>query len=69
VWSLTLDKTALAVHLAIDGSDTDINSQDVLREANRLLKKKYKIAHATIQIEFYQPSIMANCRQCQPPKK
>lgn len=69
VWSLTLDKTALAVHLAIDGSDTEINAQDVLRDANRLLKKKYKIAHATIQIEFYQPSIMANCRQCQPPKK
>jgi len=66
VWSLTLDKSALAVHLAVDPSTS---TQDVLREANRLLKKKYKISHCTIQIEYYQRAIMENCKKCQPPTK
>ncbi|XP_063694585.1 proton-coupled zinc antiporter SLC30A2-like isoform X2 [Bolinopsis microptera] len=66
VWSLTLDKSALAVHLAID---PNTSTQELLKEANRLLKKKYRISHCTIQIEFYQRAIMENCKKCQPPTK
>merc|ERR1719282_540378 len=66
VWSLTIDKNALAVHLAIDPTT---NEQELLKEANRLLKRKYKISHCTIQIEYYQRSIMENCKKCRTPTK
>lgn len=65
VWSLTLNKNALSVHLAVDGTtDTDL----VLRQALCLVRRKFDIHHATIQVERYCAATMLHCLQCQIPK-
>ncbi|XP_068746112.1 proton-coupled zinc antiporter SLC30A2-like isoform X2 [Montipora capricornis] len=62
IWSLTLSKAALAVHLAIEpGRD----SQKVLNIANQKLKNEFRIFHSTIQVERYQESVMRSCVDCQ----
>ncbi|XP_074622933.1 proton-coupled zinc antiporter SLC30A2-like isoform X1 [Acropora palmata] len=62
IWSLTMSKAALAVHLAIEpGHD----SQKVLNIANQKLKNQFKIYHSTIQVELYQESVMRSCVDCQ----
>lgn len=62
IWSLTLSKAALAVHLAIEpGRD----SQKVLNIANQKLKNEFRIFHSTIQVEWYQESVMRSCADCQ----
>lgn len=62
IWSLTVNKAALAVHLAIEqGHD----SQKVLNIANQKLKNEFRIFHSTIQVELYQESVMTNCVDCQ----
>ncbi|XP_077869141.1 proton-coupled zinc antiporter SLC30A2-like [Saccoglossus kowalevskii] len=66
IWSLTIDKPALAVHLAIDPS---IDEQKVLRNATHMIRTKYHITRSTIQVEHFQPSVMASCVTCQGPSK
>ncbi|XP_077996580.1 proton-coupled zinc antiporter SLC30A2-like [Glandiceps talaboti] len=66
IWSLTTNRPALAVHLAVDPS---VDSQKVLRIATRKVQQKYQIFHCTIQVEHYQPYIMAECQTCQGPTK
>lgn len=62
IWSLTMSKAALAVHLAIEpGHD----SQKVLNIANQKLKTQFQIFHSTIQVELYQESVMRSCIDCQ----
>ncbi|KAJ7390026.1 hypothetical protein OS493_027550 [Desmophyllum pertusum] len=62
IWSLTVNKAALSVHLAI-GQGYD--SQKVLNIANQKLKAEFRIFHSTIQVELYQETVMTNCTECQ----
>lgn len=61
IWSLTLNKTALAVHLALEpGAD----NQTVLENASCMLKERYGISQTTLQVEAFQPT-MEDCHTCQ----
>lgn len=62
VWALTIDKNAVAIHLAID---TNASHQTVLETANTVLKEKHKFLFTTIQVETHVPAISANCHKCQ----
>uniref|UniRef100_F1L6Z7 Zinc transporter 2 n=1 Tax=Ascaris suum TaxID=6253 RepID=F1L6Z7_ASCSU len=62
VWSLNTDKTALAVHLAIDDQSKAI---ETMKAANRLIRFKHGIHLATVQVEPYE-SLMASCDFCRP---
>ncbi|KAF7262041.1 hypothetical protein EG68_00634 [Paragonimus skrjabini miyazakii] len=63
MWSLTMNKTAVSVHLAIDPT---ANSQEILYQASTLLRKRYLVHEVTIQLEPYVPE-MADCQRCQEP--
>lgn len=64
IWSLTMGKPALSVHLAVgDGRST----QSVLKEASLLVSKKYEIHHTTIQVERFHEQ-MDDCDLCKEPK-
>jgi Co/Zn/Cd efflux system component len=63
IWCLTMEKFALSVHLVAErNSDT----QKILKEANSLLKTKFKIERTTIQVEYFDES-MINCVECKLP--
>ncbi|EDO43612.1 predicted protein, partial [Nematostella vectensis] len=62
IWSLTVNKAALAVHLAIG---PNVDSQKVLNIAHQKLKTQFQIFHSTIQVELYQESVMQSCTECQ----
>ncbi|XP_002411364.3 zinc transporter 2 isoform X1 [Ixodes scapularis] len=64
VWSLTLDRNALAVHLAVD---EDADPTAVLQAAQQMVRKKFKIFSSTIQVEVYAPSEMLSCETCKGP--
>jgi cobalt-zinc-cadmium efflux system protein len=50
IWTITSGMNALSAHIVvIDPS----KSQVILQEINSILEKKFKITHATIQIERY----------------
>ncbi|VDL43218.1 unnamed protein product [Hymenolepis diminuta] len=60
MWSLTMNKTAVSVHLATD----DLKSaQEQLERANKLLRRRFLVHEVTIQMERYVPA-MAVCRLC-----
>ncbi|VDP70731.1 unnamed protein product [Echinostoma caproni] len=63
MWSLTMNKTAVSVHLAID---PEANSQEILRQASSMLRKRYLVHEVTIQLEPYLQE-MADCQLCQEP--
>ncbi|TPP56647.1 Zinc transporter [Fasciola gigantica] len=63
MWSLTMNKTAVSVHLAID---REYDSQEILRQASSLLRMRYLVHEVTIQMEPYIPE-MADCQRCQEP--
>ncbi|CAH8509133.1 unnamed protein product [Schistosoma turkestanicum] len=65
MWSLTTNKTAVSVHLAIEN---DTNSQEILKQANHLLKQRYLAHDVTIQLELYVEE-MAACYHCKEPLK
>lgn len=65
IWSLTTDKNALAVHLAIE---PDADPHIVLSRAQFLLKSNFMIHQATIQVEKYMPEVMDLCKACQGPE-
>jgi cobalt-zinc-cadmium efflux system protein len=50
IWSITSGNIALSAHIVIIDST---KSQEILREINPLLEKKFGIYHTTIQIEKY----------------
>ncbi|CAF1577539.1 unnamed protein product [Rotaria sp. Silwood1] len=64
IWSLSTQKTALSVHLAID-SDQDFLT--VLNEAQDILRHKHLITRVTIQVEPYEEHIMNSCENCRRP--
>lgn len=61
IWSLTLNKIALAAHLAVEPG---ANNQEVLNRASQMLKERYSIHQTTLQVEEYQEA-MDGCRTCQ----
>ncbi|CAH8856665.1 unnamed protein product [Trichobilharzia szidati] len=65
IWSLTTNKMAISVHLAIE---PNANPQEILKTANRLLRKRYLAHDVTIQLENYVDE-MAICHQCKEPSK
>jgi cation diffusion facilitator family transporter len=66
IWSLTLNRSALSVHLAIDsGSDPE----RILKLAESFIRKEYDIQQTTIQVERYDERAMNNCDSCKGPQK
>ncbi|XP_023231038.1 zinc transporter 2-like isoform X1 [Centruroides sculpturatus] len=64
IWSLTIDRNALAVHLACD---SDMDPHKILRDAQNLVRKNYNIYTTTIQIEKFNPNTMLSCKMCRGP--
>lgn len=50
IWTITSGMNALSAHVVVIDSSKSLN---ILQEINSLLEKKFKITHATIQIERY----------------
>lgn len=46
--------------------DKGVDTQTVLKQANSVLRKKYKIERTTIQVEYFVNS-MLNCDSCKLP--
>uniref|UniRef100_A0A8R1HK84 Zinc transporter 2 n=1 Tax=Caenorhabditis japonica TaxID=281687 RepID=A0A8R1HK84_CAEJA len=65
IWSLTMDKVALSVHLEIDANS---QSQGILRETRRMLKQTYNVHEITIQIEEFGAN-RSDCGKCDVPSK
>nr|XP_022292893.1 zinc transporter 2-like [Crassostrea virginica]XP_022292903.1 zinc transporter 2-like [Crassostrea virginica] len=63
MWSLSMNKIAMAVHLAVE---KDRDPMDVLRISTRLVRKRFGISESVIQIEEYHPT-MSECHECQDP--
>ena len=57
---LTMDRMVLSIHLAV----ASIVDKEVIREANKLLRTKYKIHKTTIQVDEYNYEVMNTCDQC-----
>lgn len=55
VWSLSVGKLSLSCHL------TSTNPQTSLKKARKLIKDKYKISHATIQVELESEKEFEDC--------
>ena len=51
IWSLTMSKTAIAAHFALD---MHANVQEVLDRASTLLQSRHGIHHTTLQVENEQ---------------
>ncbi|KHJ75868.1 metal tolerance protein 1 domain protein, partial [Oesophagostomum dentatum] len=60
MWSLNMDKTALSVHLAVDSSEHALTT---VTAARQLIRQKYGISKATVQVESYDKS-MNSCEMC-----
>lgn len=84
MWSLTLDKAALAVHLAIRKLfDTyfcavlnyctffvvpGYDALMIMQKASRLMRFKYSLTYTTIQVEPWDEPTMSTCFQCVGPQ-
>ncbi|UJR27692.1 hypothetical protein I4U23_008970 [Adineta vaga] len=64
IWSLSLQRTALSVHIAIDSSRDYLS---VLNQAQEMLRHEHSISRMTIQIEPYEETIMNSCENCRRP--
>ncbi|XP_064597629.1 proton-coupled zinc antiporter SLC30A2-like [Liolophura sinensis] len=64
VWSLTISKTALSAHIAVEKG---IDPHAVLKQAAAMVQRKYGITESTLQIEEFV-SEMLDCKECQDPK-
>jgi zinc transporter 2 len=64
IWSLTMDKVALSVHLAID--PTVQNKDAVLKMASDMLRCRFGVVETTVQIELLTDR-HSNCAQCPTP--
>lgn len=65
IWSLTTDKVALSVHLAINEHR---DSQEILRQATQLLRDRFRVYECTVQIEHYSDA-MDECKSCENPQQ
>ncbi|CAF1172374.1 unnamed protein product [Adineta steineri] len=64
IWSLSTQKIALSVHIAIDN---DQDSLRILNEVQEMLRNNHSINRSTIQIEIYDEQIMNSCENCRQP--
>ncbi|CAF1310175.1 unnamed protein product [Adineta ricciae] len=65
VWSLSLNKTALSVHIAADNTE---DAMTILNEAQTLLRREHSINRTTIQVELYNKAIINSCDTCRGPE-
>lgn len=74
LWSLNMDKTAMAVHLAIGRlshkytnnycySEDNERALSIVQEARTLIRTKYNVKTATVQVELFDKS-MDSCNKC-----
>ncbi|KAK7091883.1 proton-coupled zinc antiporter SLC30A2-like isoform X2 [Littorina saxatilis] len=61
LWSLTMNKTALAVHLAVEKG---VDPMQVVKIASQEIQHKFNISQTTIQVEEYEEE-MNDCTRCQ----
>lgn len=61
VWSITNEFPAMTGHLVVDQS---VKRDELLEQANKIIKKEFDISHVTIQIEGENSSSYQNCRPC-----
>ncbi|CAG2163059.1 unnamed protein product [Oppiella nova] len=61
IWSLTLDRNALSVHLAIDYNG---DSDKTLKLAQTFIRDKYHINEINIQVERFNAKTMEKCITC-----
>ncbi|KAK7573457.1 hypothetical protein V9T40_010648 [Parthenolecanium corni] len=61
IWALSLDKTALAAHLAVRPG---MNTSMILKIASQKMHSKFNFFEMTLQIEEFQEQ-MDQCEQCQ----
>ena len=54
-------------NLFIFFKEKESDTQKILKEANQLLRSKFKIEKTTIQVEYFDES-MVNCNQCKLPE-
>ncbi|GLG95016.1 Zinc transporter [Gryllus bimaculatus] len=64
IWALSLDKTALAAHLAIRPG---VSPQEVLTLASRNIHDRFNFFEMTLQIEEFDQN-MEDCTQCKCPE-
>ncbi|XP_048727104.2 proton-coupled zinc antiporter SLC30A2-like isoform X2 [Ostrea edulis] len=64
LWSLSMDKIALSLHLAVE-SNTD--AMKILKLGSTMVRMKYGISESTIQVEEYVTE-MDDCTHCQDAK-
>ena len=50
IWTITSGMHTLSAHVVVIDHN---KSQEILQEINSILEKRFKITHATIQIERY----------------
>ncbi|WAR17441.1 ZNT2-like protein [Mya arenaria] len=60
IWSLSMDKVALSVHIAVDRK-TDPFA--ILQQASYMIRSQFGISETTIQVEEYVPN-MLDCTHC-----
>ncbi|KAJ8322012.1 hypothetical protein KUTeg_000483 [Tegillarca granosa] len=63
VWSLSLDKLALSVHIAVA---KDVDPLKILKLCSIMIQRRFGITETTIQVEEYVDE-MLDCTQCQDP--
>jgi len=56
IWSLSVGKPSLSVHLLVDDEESD----HILQEAHDICSKRWKIHHTTIQVETTKDKISCN---------
>ena len=61
IWTITSGMNALSAHVVVIDPT---KSQLILQEINSVLEKKFKITHATIQIERYHQDSGAYLTKC-----
>lgn len=61
VWSLSMDKTALSVHLAVE---KNANTIEILKQASYMIQSRFNISETTIQVEEFVDD-MVDCSHCQ----
>lgn len=61
VWSLSMDKTALSVHIAVE---KNADTLEILKQATVMIQSRFNIIETTIQVEEYVDD-MLDCTHCQ----
>lgn len=51
IWSLTSNRNAVSGHIEVDGEISIRESQQIIRQIEKILDEKFRIGHVTIQLE------------------